>query len=163
LHGVRREITNNIHSLAKNFINQNKRVLFIDTINCINPHHKAFQDPNQNIYFNNIFCVRCPMPYDLWARLKTTKNFLKLKKIEVILIPSLSLLFRNANKREIPYIINNILKIISHLTTSQNLITIIGNSPSRDESIMIAFSILNKFSSEVSNGTHSISNEMASL
>jgi hypothetical protein len=142
LNGERKLLRYMVHQLSVDFYHLGKRILIIDTINSLNPHHPAFDTPFQSQYFDNIYCVRTPLPYDLWARLDTASSFIKNKKITVLLITSLSLLFKEENILEVQSMVFNILKKADSLTKDHNLITIIANSPHKDESVMVAHDIL---------------------
>jgi hypothetical protein len=118
------------------------KILFIDTANSLNPHHPSFNKINQKSILNRIYCVRTPKPYDLWARLSTTESIVKHKKIEALLINSLSLLFEDSEEDEIMPLLNHILGKIDHLARKYNLITLIGNSPYEDKKVMRASNCL---------------------
>jgi hypothetical protein len=143
LTGSRGQMRHVMHYLPTRFYHEGKRVLVVDTINSLNPHHPFFNDQNQENYFDSIYCVRTPLPYDLWARLGTSGKFIKNKKIKVLLITSLSLIFKDMPIEEVEPMLSNILRRIDSLTQRQNLITVIANSPyEEDDSVMLASSIL---------------------
>jgi len=116
--------------------------LFIDTANSLNPHHPAYKTVKQKHFFRRIYCVRTPKPYDLWARLNTTENFIKLRRIEVLLISSLTKFFEDSDKEEVIPLLTHIMDKVNYLTKRNNLITIIGNSPHDNENSIIASEIL---------------------
>ncbi len=132
------------HYLPVHFFHQGKKVLILDTTNSINPHHKLFNDSFQKSYFEQTYCVRTPLPYDLWARLQATENFIKKKNISVILVTSLSLIFRDVPINETGLLVKNITEKLKELTLKNNLITIIGNSEDDSDSIMEASYLLSK-------------------
>ena len=119
-----------------------KRVLFIDTLNNLNPHHRFFKGPLQKQYFRNISCIRAEIPYDLLARLKTSGNYIKNNRIGALLVNSLNLLFKDSQEHEVVPLLSNILDRIENLTKKHNLMTIIGVSPHPDENTMKAAAVL---------------------
>jgi hypothetical protein len=119
-----------------------EKILFIDTLNCLNVHEIGTYEPNQLEFYRNIFCVRTGRPYDLWARLSKCEAFIKFKKIEALFIPSLTHLFKDSDKQEIRPLLHHILSKIRYLTKKYNLLTFIGVSGSEDENILEAHSYL---------------------
>jgi hypothetical protein len=142
INGERRVLKSYIHKIIVNLFAQRKRILIVDTSNSLNHHHPAFNTVKQRLYFDYIYCVRTPMPYDLWARLGSSESFISRKKIDVILFTNLSLLFKEGNKNESLSLANNILKRIDNLTRNHNLVAIIGNSPAHDETANSIFEYL---------------------
>lgn len=133
-----------MHYLPIRFHSQGKTVLIVDTINSLNLHHPFFNDENQKDYFENIFCVRTPWPYDLWARLTTAGKFIRNRNVGVLLITNLSKIFRDYPVDEVEPLLGNILKQLDSLTQRFGLITIIANSPHEEEPIGLAYSILSE-------------------
>lgn len=133
-----------MHYLTTSFYRQGKRILIIDTVNSLNLHHVFFNDIHQESYFRDICCVRTPLPYDLWARLGTAGSFIKKRGINVLLITSLSLLFKDSPKHEVIPMVKNILHRIDYLTKKYQLITIIANSIIDNESTIIASQLLSQ-------------------
>ena len=119
-----------------------KRLLFFDTLNCLDPHFIASSQIQPQQLFKNIYCARTERPYDLWARLNTSEKFIRNFKIEAIIIPSLTYIFKDSEKEEIRPLLSHILRKINHLTRKYNLITIIGNNPHSEEQITIASNYL---------------------
>ena len=136
------EVKSIMHTLSSYLLKHCKRILIIDTTNSLNPHHFAYNTFKQKSIFNRIYCVRTPKPYDLWKRLQTTENFIKLKHVESLLINSLSLVFEESEAEEVKPLLEHILAKINYLTKKYNLITLIGSSPHDNENVMKAYSIL---------------------
>lgn len=153
LQGNWRIVRNIIPHLSVEFFHQGEKVLIIDTANSLNPHHSAYNNANQAQYFMNIYCARTPLPYDLWARLKTASSFIKRNEISVLIITSLSLIFRESStSHEIKPLIQNILEQVDFLTQKYNLITLVANSPSDNNKAMKASALLSKESHVVEIG-----------
>jgi hypothetical protein len=144
INGERKILRYLLHQLSADYTLQNKRVLIVDTINSLNPHHPVFNTEYQQMYFKQISCVRTPMPYDLWARLETSGSFIRNKHIDVLIITSLSLLFKESPIKEVEPMIFNIFKRIDTLTNKYQLITIIANSQSSDDSAKLAYGVISK-------------------
>ena len=136
------KVSDRLYQLSVQLQNNRKRVLFIDTLNNLNPHHRFFKCPLQKQYFRNICCVRAEIPYDLLARLKTSDNYIKNNKIGALLVSSLNLLFKDSQEHEVVPLLNNILEKIDELTKKNNIITVIGVSPNPDENTMKAAAVL---------------------
>lgn len=122
-----------------------KKILFIDTLNRLNPNHYAYKSHkshSQKEILRNIYCVRSEKPYDLLARLKTTGNFIKNQRIRVLLVNPLNVIFEDSEKDEVIPMLNNILDVIYYLTEKFSLITVIGNVPHRNENAMKAAALL---------------------
>lgn len=129
------------YSLFKTLIDAQKnggveKILFVDTLNCLNVHEIAPFEPQQEKYYKNIYCVRTERPYDLWARLGTCENFIKLRKIEALFIPSLNHFLRDGDEEEIRPLLYHIMSKIKYLTKKYNLLTLIGNNSNKDENII---------------------------
>ena len=135
-------VRDQLYKLSIDLQKDRKRVLFIDTLNNLNPHHRFFKRPLQRQYFRNISCVRAEIPYDLLARLKTSDNYIKNNKIGALIVSSLNLLFKDSQEYEVIPLLNHILEKIDNLTRKNNLITVIGISPHPDEKTMRAAAIL---------------------
>ncbi|MEK6984373.1 MAG: hypothetical protein AABX33_07400 [Nanoarchaeota archaeon] len=137
-----KSVRDQMYGLSIKMQNKYRKVLFIDTLNTLNPHHRAFSGSSEKMNFKNIFCVRAEKPYDLLARLKTTGNFIKSKRIGALLINSLNIVFIDSDKDEVIPLLNNILDRVYSLTKKHNLATIIGNSPHENENSMLAAGVL---------------------
>lgn len=137
-----KNVRNIMFDLSVRMQNRFRKVLFIDTLNAINPHHKAYAGNLETHYFKNIYCVRTEKPYDLLARLNTTDNFIISKGIGTLLINSLNLLFIDSNNDEIVPVLNNILDRIYYLTKKHKLLTAVGSSPHNNEKAMLVACIL---------------------
>ena len=135
-------VRDKLYRLSIDLQKDRKRVLFIDTLNNLNPHHRFFKGPLQRQYFKNICCVRAEIPYDLLARLKTSDNYIRNNKIGTLLVNSLNLLFKDSQGHEVVPLLNNILEKIDELTRKNNLVTVIGVSPHPDENTMRAAAVL---------------------
>jgi hypothetical protein len=140
--GNYKDVRNELFSLSVRLQAKYKKILFIDTLNNLNPHHKAYKSISEKEILRNIFCVRAEKPYDLLARLKTTENFIKNKRIRALLVNPLNIIFEDSHKDEIIPMLNNILEIIYYLTKKFRLVTIIGNISHHNENIMKAAAIL---------------------
>ena len=119
-------VRDRLYQLSIDLQKNRKRVLFIDTLNNLNPHHRFFKSPLQKQYFRNISCIRAEIPYDLLARLRTSDNYIKNNKIGALLVNSLNLLFKDSQENEVVPLLNNILEKIDELTKKNNLITVIA-------------------------------------
>lgn len=139
--GSIREVTNKLHHLSARLQGRGK-VLFIDTLNSINPHHKAYSSSLQKSILKNIYCVRAEKPYDLLARLKTSDNFIGSKNIRSMLVNPLNMVFIDSNREEVAPLLNNIINAIEMLTEKHNLVTVIGNCPYQNENAMAAAGII---------------------
>jgi len=137
-----KNVRDKMYELSVKLQNKYCKILFIDTLNKLNPHHRVFSYNLEKNYFRNIYCVRTEKPYDLLARLNTADNFIKTKNVKVLLVNSLNLLFIDFNKDEVTPVLNNILDRVYYLTKKHNLVTIIGNSPHENENSMLAAGIL---------------------
>ena len=84
------------------------------------------------------------MPYDLYARLKTSDSFIKKKKIRVLVVTSLSSLFQGAPQSEVIKVLSNIVGLIDSLTLDNDLITLIANPAPTDPSSALASSLLSE-------------------
>ena len=137
-----KEVRSIIYSLSIKLQKEYKKILIIDTLNNLNPHNQIYKSHSQRDYFRNIYCVRAEKPYDLLARLKTTDNFIKNKRIGVLLVNPLNLIFEDSNEDEVIPMLNNILEVIYYLTKKHNLVTIIANVPHENENTMKAAGII---------------------
>jgi hypothetical protein len=142
IYGEWRNVKTTMHELSIKLQRKSNNILFIDTTNSLNPHHPVYRSETQKHLFKRIYCVRTPKPYDLWSRLSTTENFIKLRRIEVLLISSLTKFFEDAEKQEVIPLLAHIMDKVNYLTKKYNLTTIIGNSPYDDENVIIASDIL---------------------
>lgn len=138
INGQWNNIRTKIYALSGYLQQHCRRILIIDTTNSLNPHHFAYNSVRQQDIFNKIYCVRTPKPYDLWARLQTTENFIKGKGIEALIFTSLTLFFEDAEEGEVRPLLGHILGKIEYLTKKFNLITLIGNSPSENANVILA-------------------------
>ena len=139
--GSIREVTNKLHQLSVRLQGRGK-VLFIDTLNSINPHHNAYSGSFQKLILKNIYCVRAEKPYDLLARLRTSDNFIGSKNIRAMLVNPLNIIFADSSREELAPLLNNIINATEMLTEKHNLITVIGNCPYQDENAMTAAGII---------------------
>jgi hypothetical protein len=142
LDGERKSVRSVLHQLAASFCLLEKRVLIVDSTNSLNPHHLAFSGLNQRKFFRRIYCVRTPLPYDLWARLKSAGSFIKNRKIDILIIISLSLIFRDGDVKEVKPMIENIFFEMENLNEKFDVSVIVGNSPSSEEIGMLAYNFL---------------------
>lgn len=142
LYGNWKNVRDQMYKLTVKLQSKYSKILFIDTLNTLNPHHRAFSSSSDIMNFKNIFCVRTEKPYDLLARLKTTENFIKTKNVKVLLINSLNLFFKDSSSNEVVPVLNHILDKVYYLTSKYNLITVIGSSPHQNENIMKAAAVL---------------------
>jgi len=140
--GEWKSVRTKIYELSGYLQKHCKNILIIDTTNSLNPHHFAYNSARQQDIFNKIYCVRTPKPYDLWARLQTTENFIKIKKVEAMIFPSLTLFFEDSDREEISPLLSHVLDKIRYLTKKYSLVTLIGCSPKDNENTMAAFNAL---------------------
>jgi len=140
--GSYRDVRDELFGLSVSLQCRFKKILFIDTINNLNPHHSAYRSYSEKGIFGNIYCVRSEKPYDLLARLKTTENFIKNKRIRALLINPLNIIFEDSDKDEVIPMLNNILDVIYYLTKKYSLVTVIGNVPHENENVMKAAGLL---------------------
>ena len=140
--GSYKEVRNELFSLSVKLQSKYRKILFIDTLNNLNPHHSAYKFNLEKEILANIYCVRAEKPYDLLARLKTTENFIKNKRIRVLLVNPLNIIFEDSDKDEVIPMLNNILDVIYYLTKKYSLVTIIGNVPHQNENVMKAAGLL---------------------
>lgn len=117
--GSKKRVSNTITRLSVKLLPTCGSVLFIDTINHINPYHPAFALPNQREIFERIWCVRTPTPYDLYARLRTAGKFIHKNQIYGMLVNFLE-------EEEDKHITQAILKQLSEMTLNHSLTTIVG-------------------------------------
>lgn len=136
------EVRNLIYALSIKLQKKYRKLLLIDTTNTFNPHHPIYSLHSQREVFRNIYCVRAEKPYDLLARLKTTGNFIKTKRIGALLVNPLSPIFEDSDEDEVIPVLNNILDAISYLTRKYSLVTLIANVPHQSENAMKAASII---------------------
>ncbi|MFH1052855.1 MAG: hypothetical protein V1740_00390 [Candidatus Woesearchaeota archaeon] len=151
INGTRKEIRRIFLDLCTS-LHQNgiKRILFIDTINFLDPHKMDLGDLNEINFYDNIFCVRTGLPYDLYARLSTAESFIRYHRIQALLVSSISSVFSGFEKEETHQIVKNILEKINHLTERCNLYTIIGNTTSEEEEVMDAYAVVDRIMSNQS-------------
>ena len=140
--GSYKDVRNELFSLSVKLQSKYKKILFIDTLNNLNPHHQAFKSYSEKEILGNIYCVRTEKPYDLLARLKTTENFIKNKRIRALIVNPLNIIFEDSDKDEIIPMMNNILEVIYYLTKKYSLVTFIGNVPHENENAMKAAALL---------------------
>ncbi|MFH1316673.1 MAG: hypothetical protein ABII01_04090 [Candidatus Woesearchaeota archaeon] len=151
INGTRKEIRMIFLDLCTSlYQNGIKRILFIDTINFLDPHRMDLGDLNEINFYDNIFCVRTGLPYDLYARLSTAESFIRYHRIQVLLVSSISSLFSGFEKNETKQIVKNILEKINNLTEKCNLFTIIGNTTSDEKDVMEAYDVVDRIMSNQS-------------
>ncbi len=127
--GTHREVRDRMAELSVELSRTCEKMLFIDTMNSMDPHHPVYRVPDQESLFKRIYCARTPKPYDLLARLRTAKYFIKRNRIGAVLINSLTLLFEDSDEDEVNPVLRQILAELKELTEENGLITIIGSSP----------------------------------
>ena len=140
--GRSKDIRNQMFELSVDLVRQGKTVLIIDTLNCLNPHHRAFKTPMQRELFRKIYCVRSDKPYDLLHRLSTAEPFIRDKKIDALLITSLCAPFAHAQKEEVLPLLAHLKKLIEFLTKKYYLMTAFGTSHLEEETSRMAFEAL---------------------
>src|SRR3989338_6798291 len=140
--GAWSKVRDSLYESSLYFLNNRKKVIFIDTLNNLDPHSKLYRCHLQKQLFRSIYCARSEMPYDLLARLKTSGNFIENKRIKALLVTSLTILFKDSQDNEIAPLLNNILEIICDISKKHDLVTLIGVSPYPDEKVMKAAAIL---------------------
>ena len=119
-----------------------KKILFLDTLNCLNPYSLAKLESQPQEIFKNIYYARAERPYDLWTRINSSEKFIMTHDVEAILIPSLSYIFKDADKEEIAPLISHMISKISAITKKHRLITIIGNTSHQHEQVAFASSLI---------------------
>jgi hypothetical protein len=133
--GARSRVRRAMAELSVKLQENEHKILFIDTINSINPHSSSYDKPDQERLFKNIYCVRTPKHYDLWARLLCSESFIRKHGIRVLLINSLSLVFEDAEEDEVNPVLRRILKTIKELTEKHGLVTVVGSSPAESVTV----------------------------
>ncbi len=142
IEGRTKEVMDAMFEMSAELVRQGKTILIIDTLNCLNPYHRAFKTPLQRDLFRKIYCVRSDKPYDLLMRLNTTESFIRDKGIDALLITSLSSPFDHAEKEEVLPLLGHLKKRIAFLTQKYNLMTAVGVSSPHEESSRIAVEAL---------------------
>ena len=143
LNGNYKEVKNQMAFYSVELSKICEKILFVDTINCINPHHPVYQIPDQEFIFKKIYCVRTPKHYDLLARLNTARHFIKRRNIGALLINSLTLVFEDATEDEVGPILRQILRVVKELTEEFGLYTIVGQTPRDSITVRQAQATLN--------------------
>ena len=136
------ELKTRLYALSSQLQKQCRKILIIDTMNSLNPHHFAYNHVRQKDIFNNIYCVRCPKAFDLLARVQSMEGFLEKKRIEAVIVTSLTLIFADNEQREIAPLIHNIMEKLADIAKRHRLVLIIGKSPQADEKVQLACKFL---------------------
>ena len=89
-------------------------------------------------FFKNIYCVRTEKPYDLFARLNTSENFIRQKSIGALLVNNLNVMFKDAEDEEIIPLVSHIASKIVDLTERLKLLTLVGVCSYDDSRAMAA-------------------------
>src|SRR3990167_6144250 len=118
VYGYKEDVNIVMDDFAQKLGEHCNRIMFIDTLGGV---RKRFDSKVYRLYTDKI--------YDLWTKLSMCEGFITAKKIEALLINSLTLPFRYADELEVMPVLHHLLRLIDSLSKKYHLVTIVGNSP----------------------------------
>lgn len=131
-------VINTVRILSLELQKRFKRILVIDTLNCLDPHSIIYNRQQ----LKNIYCVRTPNPYDLIARLGTSESFIAKQKIGAILVNSLSNIFEDTTPYEAEALLKHVLRSLEELAAKHKLVVVVGSSPNDEPGAMKVHQLL---------------------